>query len=163
MTIMGLDLRIERQPVSRACAKGGFGRGRTRSFRTRGDNPCEAPAPALTAPRSYRRARTPTQAGWRQGPSRHAHASEPSGGERARAPLGRVALSRLCDGLASVIHRFERDLHDRAGVLDHVLEALADQAALNGREILHRPALRELAQALKVALELLLRQAIPFP
>ena len=44
-----------------------------------------------------------------------------------------------------------------------VLEALADKTALDGREILHRPAMRELAQALKVALELLLSQAVPFP
>jgi NADPH-dependent curcumin reductase CurA len=41
------------------------------------------------------------------------------------------------------------------------LQALSDQAALDGGEILNRPTMRELAQALKVALELLLSQAVP--
>src|SRR4051812_9852565 len=50
----------------------------------------------------------------------------------ARATLGRVLLSRPGDGLAGLGHRFERDLHDRAGILDHVLQALSDQAALDG-------------------------------
>src|SRR5215210_2886341 len=81
----------------------------------------------------------------------------------ARATLGSVVLSCPSDGLAGVVHRFERDLRDRAGVLDHVLEALSDQAALDSREILNRPAMSELAQALEVALKLLLSQAIPFP
>src|SRR4051812_32729884 len=81
----------------------------------------------------------------------------------ARATLGSVVLSCPRDGLAGLVHRFERDLRDGAGVLDHVLEALSDEAALDGCEILNRPAVRELAQALKVALELLLSQAVPFP
>src|SRR3954470_15468346 len=81
----------------------------------------------------------------------------------ARATLGSVVLSRPCNGLAGLVHRFERDLRDRAGVLDQVLEALADKAALDRREILNRPAVCEVAQALEVALELLLGQAVPFP
>src|SRR4051812_36266150 len=80
----------------------------------------------------------------------------------ARATLGRVLLSRPGDGLAGLVYCFERDLRDQAGILDHVLEALSNEAALNGGEILNRPAMRELAQALKIALELLLSQAIPF-
>src|SRR5215204_4125972 len=92
--------------------------------------------------------------------SRHADASETSSGEGARATL---LLSRSSNGFAGVVHRFERDLHDQAAVLDHVLEALTDKTALGRREILNRPATRQLAQALKVALELLLSQAVPLP
>src|SRR3954468_11413340 len=92
--------------------------------------------------------------------SRDADASETSSGEGARATL---LLSRSSNGLAGVVHRFERDLHDQAAILDHVLEAFADKTALGRREILHRPAMGELAQALEVALELLLSQAVPFP
>src|SRR5690242_613927 len=86
------------------------------------------------------------------------HASETSGTEGVRAAL---LVGRPSNGLAGVVHRFERDLGDHAAVLDHGLEALADETALGRREILHRPAMRELAQALKVALELLLSQAVP--
>src|SRR3954471_19938928 len=89
-----------------------------------------------------------------------AGASETSGGERARATL---LLSRPRDGSASFVNRSQRDLHNRAGILDHVSEALSDEAALGRREILNRPAMRELAQALEVALELLLSQAVPLP
>ena len=81
----------------------------------------------------------------------------------ARAALGSALVSRLRDGLASLVNRSQRNPHNRAGVLDHVLEALADEAALDGRELLNRPAMGELAQALKVALELLLSQAVPSP
>src|SRR3954464_5392677 len=96
--------------------------------------------------------------------SRDAHASEISGDALlgARATLGSVVLSRPRNGLAGFVHRFERDLHDRAGVLDQVLEALSDKTALDSGEILNRPAMSQLAQALKVALELLLSQAVPF-
>ena len=76
---------------------------------------------------------------------------------------GQRSLEPPRNGLAGVVHRFERDLRDRAAVLDHVLEALTDKTALGRREILNRPAMRELAQALKVALELLLSQAVPLP
>src|SRR5215210_5440142 len=72
-------------------------------------------------------------------------------------------MSRFSNGLAGVVHGFERDLHDQAAVLDHVLEALSDKTALGRRKILNRPAMGELAQALKVALDLLLSQAVPFP
>src|SRR5215211_7450769 len=89
--------------------------------------------------------------------------AETSGGERAGALLGRSLLGRSSNGLAGVVHRFERDLHDQAAVLDHVLEALTDKTALGRREILNRPAMGEPAQALKVALELLLSQAVPLP
>src|SRR3954470_25005931 len=97
--------------------------------------------------------------------SRDALASEISGDAllSARATLGRVVLSRPRNGLAGLVHRFERDLHDRASVLDQVLEALSDKTALDSGEILNRPAMGELAQALEVALELLLSQAVPFP
>src|SRR3954454_404172 len=89
-----------------------------------------------------------------------ADASETSSGEGARATL---LLSRSSNGLAGVTHRFERDLGDHAAVLDHVLEAVTDKTALGHCEILNRPAMGELAQALEVALELLLSQAVPFP
>src|SRR4051795_9863126 len=92
--------------------------------------------------------------------SRDADVSETSSGEGARATL---LLSRSSNGLAGVIHRFERDLGDHAAVLDHVLEALTDKTALGRRDILNRPAMSEPAQALKVALELLLSQAVPLP
>src|SRR3954468_13474802 len=96
--------------------------------------------------------------------SRDAHASEISGDAllSARATLGRVVLSRPRNGPAGLVHRFERDLHDRAGILDQGLEALSDKTALDSGEILNRPAMSQLAQALKVALELLLSQAVPF-
>src|SRR4051812_30963824 len=102
---------------------------------------------------------------WGARASRDAHASEISGDAllSARATLGSVVLSRPRNGLAGFVHRFERDLHDRASVLDQVLEALSDKTALDSGEILHRPAMGELAQAPKVALELLLSQAVPFP
>src|SRR3954453_6814155 len=80
----------------------------------------------------------------------------------ARATLGSVVLSCPRDGLAGLVHRFERDLRDQAGVLDQVLETLSDQAALDGRDILNRPAMSELVQALNPLLELLLSQAVPF-
>src|SRR6185436_10136799 len=92
--------------------------------------------------------------------SRDAHASETSGSEGARSTL---LLGCSSNGLAGVVHRFERDLGDQAAVLDHGLEALADETALGCREILHRPAVRELAQAFKIALELLLSQTVPLP
>src|SRR5215218_10279990 len=92
--------------------------------------------------------------------SRDADASETSSGEGARATL---LLSRSSNGLAGVVHRFERDLHDQAAVLDHVLEALTDETALGRRELLNRPAMGEPAQALEVTLELLLSQAAPLP
>src|SRR3954453_2976571 len=92
--------------------------------------------------------------------SRDAHASETSGREGARSTL---LLGRSSNGLAGVVHRFERDLGDHAAVLNHGLEALADETALDRREILHRPAMRALAQALGVAVELLLSRAVPFP
>src|SRR5215203_5887656 len=88
---------------------------------------------------------------------------EISGGERAGTPLGRSLLGRSSNDLAGVVHRFERDLHDQAAVLDHVLEALTDKTALGRREILNRPAMGEPAQALKITLELLLSQAVPLP
>src|SRR3954447_258666 len=81
----------------------------------------------------------------------------------ARTTLGSALVSRPRKGLAGVVHCFERELRDRAAVLDHGVEALADKTALDGCEILNRPAVREVAQALEVALELLLSQAIPFP
>src|SRR4051812_32183851 len=59
--------------------------------------------------------------------SREADASETSSGEGARATL---LLSRPRNGLAGLVHRFERDLGDHAAVLDHVLEALTDKTAL---------------------------------
>ena len=63
--------------------------------------------------------------------------SEVSGGERTSASLGPIALSRSRKGLAGVVHGSERVLRDQAAVLDHVLEALADQAALGRRKILN--------------------------
>ncbi len=69
---------------------------------------------------------------------------------RARATLGSALVSRPRKGLAGVVHRFERELRDRAAVLDFRLEALSDQAALEGREILNRPAVCEVAEVLKV-------------
>jgi hypothetical protein len=66
--------------------------------------------------------------------SRDADASETSSGEGARATL---LLSRSSNGLAGVVHRFERDLHDQAAILDHVLEALTHKTALGRRKILN--------------------------
>src|SRR4051794_19725600 len=56
-----------------------------------------------------------------------------------------------------------RILRDRAAVLDYVLEALADKTALGRHELLNRPAMGELAQAIEIALELPLSQAIQVP
>src|SRR3954447_19832851 len=81
----------------------------------------------------------------------------------ARAALGSALVSRPRKDLAGVVHCFERELRDRAAVLGHGLEALSDKAALDRRKFLHRPAVCEVAQTLKVALELLLSQAVPFP
>src|SRR3954462_14083144 len=67
--------------------------------------------------------------------SRDAHAPETSGSEGARSTL---LLSCSSNGLAGVVHRFERDLSDQTAVLDHGLEVLADKTALGRREILHR-------------------------
>src|SRR3954469_9908128 len=81
----------------------------------------------------------------------------------ARAALGSALVSRTRKGIVCVFHRLERELRDGAAVLDHGLEALADKVALDRRKFLHRPAVCEVAQALEVALDLLLSQAVPFP
>ena len=91
--------------------------------------------------------------------SRNAPVGALSGGERTPA-LRTIALSRSRKGLAGFVHGFERALRDGAAVLDHVLEALADKTALGRRELLNRPAMGKLAQALEIALELPLSQAI---
>src|SRR3954469_12729290 len=52
----------------------------------------------------------------------------------ARAALGSALVSRPRKDLAGVVHCFERELRDRAAVLDHGLQALADETALDRRE-----------------------------
>src|SRR3954447_19379512 len=77
------------------------------------------------------------------------------------ARLGSFLLTRSSNGFAGLVHHFEREIHNRAGILDDVLQALSHETALDGGEILHRAAVCELAQPLNVALDLLLSQAAP--
>jgi hypothetical protein len=106
----------------------------TRSFPGPSRRPCEVAASALTTAHALAGERARNTGRLEARASRDAHAPETSGSEGARSTL---LLGCSSNGLAGVVHRFERDLGDQAAVLDHGLEALADKTALGRREILH--------------------------
>src|SRR3954468_15492591 len=117
-------------------------------------HPCGTAAPALTAVSLPARQASVSQHGSLGGTGITGRRCLELSGDAllgARAALGSALVSRPRKGLVGVVHCFERELRDRAAVLDHGLEALSDKVALDRREILNRPAVCEVAQALEVA------------
>jgi hypothetical protein len=69
-----------------------------------------------------------------------------------------AGLSDAGEALAGLLDGARGGVGNCLAVLNHVLQALTHQSALNGCELLHRLGAGELGQALQIALELLLAE-----